>query len=384
MKGFSHVIINLRVKNKENTWREIMKKILALLLVFVLSFSVLAGCAPTETPVEEPTEEPMEEPVEEPSEEPTEEPSAEMGTITKLGLGHIISIEKSTDKADDKTAKAQADVTIMAVGFDMDGKVVSAELDVAQTAIEFDENMALATDTAGEFKTKKELGEDYGMVKASAIGKEWFEQAQALEEWMVGKTVDEITGMEIVDGASAEEDLVSSVTIGVETYLAALEQAWEEAIEVDGAETVGLGVKTSIAKSKSAEADKGALAQVDTIIAATAFDADNKVAGTVIDTAQVKINYDVEGKVETDKTMELKTKNELGADYGMAKASEIGKEWFEQARALGDWMVGKTVEEITSIELEDGVAIDEDLVSSVTIGVADYLYVVEESAQTAK
>ena len=272
----------------------------------------------------------------------------------------------------------------MAVGFDMDGKVVSAELDVAQTPVEFGEDMALTTDTASEFKTKKELGADYGMVKASAIGKEWFEQAQALEAWMVGKTVEEITGMKIEDGKTTEEDLISSVTVGVETYLAALEQAWAEAIDVTGAETVGLGVKTSIAKSKSAEADKGASAQVDTMMAATAFDADNKVAGTVIDTAQVKINYDVDGKVETDKTAELKTKNELGVDYGMVKASAIGKEWFEQARALGDWMVGKTVDEITSLELEDGVATDEDLVSSVTIGIADYLYIVEKSAQSAK
>jgi hypothetical protein len=203
------------VTKKENIWREIMKKILALLLVFVLSFSVLAGCAPTETPVEEPTETPVEESVE----EPAEEPMTEMGVITKLGLGHVISIESSSDKTDDKTAKAQADVTIMAVGFDMDGKVVSAELDVAQTAVEFDENMAITTDTAEEFKTKKELGTDYGMVKASAIGKEWFEQARALGDWMVGKTIDEITSLELEDGKATDEDLVSSVTIGIADYL---------------------------------------------------------------------------------------------------------------------------------------------------------------------
>ena len=340
-----------------------MKKILLLLLVLALSMSLLAGCAQS-------------------AEEPVE--GAEEGAIAKVGLGHVISIAKSTDAEADKTAQAQADVTVMAVGFDAEGKIVSAELDVAQTPVEFDENMVLTTDAGGEFKTKKELGSDYGMVKASTIGKEWFEQAQALEEWMVGKTVDEITGMKIEDGKTAEEDLVSSVTVGVEDYLAALEQAWEEAIDVSGAETVGLGVKTSIEKSKSAEADKAAVAQVDTMIAATAFDADGKVAGTVIDTAQVVIKYDLEGKVETDKTGEFKTKNELGTDYGMIKASGIGKEWFEQARALGDWMVGKTVDEITSLELEDGKATDEDLVSSVTIGLTDYLYIIEESSKTAK
>lgn len=349
-----------------------MKKILAFLLVLALSFSILTACAPKDAPADQGAE------------DQAKLPTAGIGPITKLGLGHVISIEKSRDKSEDKAAKAQADITIMAVGFDKDGKVVSAELDVAQAEVEFDEDMSIITDTAWEFKTKKEIGVDYGLVKASAIGKEWFEQAQALEEWMVGKTVDEITGMKIEDGKTTEEDLISSVTVGVEVYLEALKQAWEEAIDVENAVTVGLGVKTSIDGSKAAEADKGALAQIDTVIAATAFDAEEKVAGTVIDAAEVKIKYDLEGKVETDKTAEIKTKNELGDDYGLSKVSSIEKNWFEQVRELGDWMVGKTIDEITSLKLEDGKANDEDLVSSVTIGIADYLYVVEKSAQTAK
>jgi hypothetical protein len=244
--------------------------------------------------------------------------------------------------------------------------------------------MAVSTDMEGEFKTKKELGDEYGMVKASGIGKEWFEQAQALEAWMVGKTVEEITGMALEDGVPAEEDLVSSVTIGVDAYLAALEQAWAEAIDTEGGETVGLGVKISIAKSKDATEDAGAMAQVDNTLAATAFDAEGKVTGAVIDVAQVKIQYDLEGKVETDKEAELKTKNELGEDYGMLKASEIGKEWYEQAAALADWMVGKTVDEIAGMSMEDGKTTEEDLVSSVTVGVEDYIYVVEEAYEVAK
>jgi hypothetical protein len=174
------------------------------------------------------------------------------------------------------------------------------------------------------------------------------------------------------------------VTIGVDAYLAALEQAWAEAIDTEGGETVGLGVKISIAKSKDATEDAGAMAQVDNTLAATAFDAEGKVTGAVIDVAQVKIQYDLEGKVETDKEAELKTKNELGEDYGMLKASEIGKEWYEQAAALADWMVGKTVDEIAGMSMEDGKTTEEDLVSSVTVGVEDYIYVVEEAYEVAK
>jgi hypothetical protein len=68
----------------------------------------------------------------------------------------------------------------------------------------------------------------------------------------------------------------------------------------------------------------------------------------------------------------------------MIKASSIGKEWYEQARALADWMAGKSIDEIKGMELAEGKTAVEDLVSSVTVGVEDYLLVVEEAASTAK
>lgn len=362
-----------------------MKKVISLLLVLMLSIGLLAGCTPAAPAAPAAPEAP--------AETPAEEPAAE-GTITKLGLGHVISIAKSKDAGTDANgnavnAGAQADVTIASVGFDADGKVVSVYIDVAQTKVAFDEALVVTSDKTAEVKTKKDLGADYGMVKASGIGKEWFEQIAALEDWMVGKTVEEIKGMKMAEGKSTEEDLVSSVTISVGDYIAAVEQAWKEAIEVAGGETVGLGIKTSIAKSKDAGTDANgnpvtAMAQVDTIMSAAAFDAEGKVAGAVIDTAQVKIPFDAEGKVAVDKAGEFKTKNELKEEYGMIKASGIGKEWYEQARALADWMAGKSIDEITSMELSDGNTTVEDLVSSVTVGVEDYLLVVEEASSVAK
>ena len=356
-----------------------MKKSLALLLVLVMSIGLFAGCSQSAEGLTQPEEQ-----AEAPAETPEEVAEVQEGEIAKLGLGHVISIAKSTDSQEDKAAQAQVDVTIMAVGFDSEGRVVSAELDVAQTRVAFDEEMAVVTDKEGEFLTKKELGPDYGMVRASGIEKEWFEQAEALEAWMVGKTVEEITSMGIEDGKTTEEDLVSSVTVGVADYLAALEQAWNEAVETEGGETVGLGVKTSIAKSKDATEDAGAMAQVDTVISAAAFDSEGKVTGAIIDTAQVRVQYDLEGQVETDRAGEFRTKNELKEDYGMSRASGIEKEWYEQAAALADWMVGKTVEEITSMSIEDGKTTEEDLVSSVTIGVEDYLHVLAEAYERSK
>ena len=42
------------------------------------------------------------------------------------------------------------------------------------------------------FLAKNELAEGYGMKRASAIGKEWHEQAAALAKYVEGKTIDEV------------------------------------------------------------------------------------------------------------------------------------------------------------------------------------------------
>ena len=374
-----------------------MKKILALLLVLTLLAVTFVGCTPAE---EEPAEDPAveapadEEEVEEEEDaeedvEEEEETTGEAGSVASFGLGQNISIAKSRPSGD-QTAQAQADVTIAAVGFDEEGKVASVTIDVAQTRVAYDEDMQVTSDLEEEVPTKKELEDDYGMRGASEIDAEWYEQAEALEEWMIGKTVDEITGMEVkeVDEAHQHvpdvEELTSSVTITVEGYLEAVEEAWENREEVSGAETVGLGIKTSIAKSTSEQA------QVDTTMAATAFDSDGNVAGAQIDVAQIRVAFDEEGQITTDLEEEVRTKVELGDDYGMVGASGIDAEWYEQMEALEDWMVGKSVDEITGMEVKEvdeshqNVPDVEELTSSVTITVESYLAVVEEAADNAK
>lgn len=378
-----------------------MKKLLSLVLVLVLITSALVGCTPEEPATPEPTP-PAEQPAPEPTPEPTPEPASK---VAKLGLGQNISIGKSRDMGTDANgnavlAQAQVDVTMAAVGFDADGKVASVFVDVAQTRVAYDADMKVTSDKAALAKTKKDLGPDYGMVKASGIQKEWFEQIAAFEEWMIGKTVEEIKGLKVkeVDASHPSvpdvPELTSSVTITVESYIAAVEEAWNNAVDAE-AETVGLGVETHINKSRDAGTDANgnavlAQAQVDTYMSATAFDKDGKVVATIIDNAQVRVPFDAEGKVSADKTVPGKTKVELGPDYGMLKASGIQKEWFEQMAALEDWMVGKTVAEILAMPVvqrdESHPSVPEvaELTSSVTITVEGYQAVVAEAYEVAR
>ncbi|NLB78638.1 MAG: hypothetical protein GX796_07290 [Clostridiaceae bacterium] len=142
----------------------------------------------------------------------------------------------------------------------------------------------------------------------------------------------------------------------------------------------GLGHNISIAKSTDASAEAEGLAQVDTVMAAVTVDSSNKVLGVVIDTAQVKVNFDTTGKITTDKTTELKTKVELGFDYGMKKAGSA-REWFEQIAEVEKWMVGKTVDKITAIK---DASEDADLKSKVSVSISDYQAAVAEAVKNAK
>ncbi len=369
-----------------------MKKTLSIFLVLILVLAVFVGCAQqTET---EP----------EPENGEVGEATSE---IAKIGLGHITSIAKSKDLGVDEEGNevlpvGQVDTVIAAVAFDQDGRVVKVAIDNAQTKVEFNKDLTLKSDPKAEYKTKVELGDEYGMRKASSIDKEWYQQAEALGDWMVGKTVDEIKAMKVKQRDEAHPavpdvpELTSLVTITVEDYIAAVEEAYNNAIDVEaGAETLGLGTKISIAKSTGLGTDAEGkevlpLAQVDTVIVATAFDGDGKVAGTIIDNAQTKIQFDKEGKVTSDRNAEYKTKVELGDEYGMIKASSINKEWYQQAQALGDWMVGKTVDEIKAMKVKQrdeahpAVPDVPELTSLVTITVQDYIAAVEEAYANAK
>lgn len=362
-----------------------MKKYLWLLVVFLVSLVAVSGCGTSpaaDTPVDE---------------EPVDDTPVSEGIAT-LGLGVVTKIGRSLDYDPDNEimAMAQVDTVIAAAAFDDAGRVVDVMIDTAQTRVNFDQELQVASDPAAEIKTKIERGDDYGMINASGIGVEWYEQIASLEEWMVGKTVEEIKAMKTkeVDAAHPavpdEPDLVSLVTITVQDYLAAVEKAYNNSTAVQpDAVSLGLGHKVSIGRSvgyqMAGDTEILPLGQVDVVIAAVVFDDAGQVAGVQIDTAQTRVNFDAEGKVTSDRTALYPTKKELGDDYGMIRASEIGVEWYEQIAALEDWMVGKSVEAIKAMQVKEvdaahpSVPDDPDLVSLVTITVQDYIYSVEEA-----
>ena len=155
------------------------------------------------------------------------EPAAPEVTY-KTGLGTVItaSVKDATEEAG---SSAQINTTIVAATFDSNDTIVSVDIDVAQQKAGFD----LEGKAAGavDLRTKIEKQGDYGMVGASAIGKEYFEQIDALEAWMTGKTLSEVMAMPTYERDASHtacpdvEDLKSSVSITVGDYLKAFAEA---------------------------------------------------------------------------------------------------------------------------------------------------------------
>lgn len=197
-----------------------MKKVLAIVLALVL-VTAASGCT-AKPPAESSKPQPG-----------TSAPAPGSGTVTetnlKLGMGSITSLGSSKSATTDDGASAQADTTYCSVMLDDAGKIASIYFDVVQAKVAFDTNGKLKTDITQVPKTKRELGNDYNMKAASPIGKEWFEQVNALQDYMVGKKVDEIKNFPLKDEDGKRKpdvaELNSSCTIDISNLIKAADMA---------------------------------------------------------------------------------------------------------------------------------------------------------------
>lgn len=375
-----------------------MKKLLSLMLSLVLVVTLVA-CgekkAPQdnnkkETKMEDKKETKMEDKKDDAKTSTERKPAKSEGEIVKFGLGTSVGLSAKPLK--DGKGDATSNVTIAGLAFDKDGKIVEAYIDVAQSKFSVKDDGTFAKKPAEvKFMTKQELQEKYGMKKASEIQKEWFEQAEAFQKYILGKTAEQVLGIETAKkddhhlNVPTQADLVSSVTIDIGGFQKAVKAAWDNAVEVKGAKNLGLGVATTLGHgTKEATDDKGASVQFETTVALTATDDKGVVVKTVIDNAQNTVAFNKDGSVMTDLKQPGTTKKALGDKYDMKKASKIGKEWFEQVQGLEKFAEGKTADQLAGLKLEKGKATDADLLASTTITVEGLIKTLVNSIKTAK
>lgn len=355
-----------------------MKKVSIMFLCMVLTLGLFSACKKEEPSA---SESPKASQGASESKAPTAEETA------KTGLAILPSIAKSTP-AGTEEGLAEADSIAVAVLVTSDGKILACNIDSVQSKISFTADGKLKTDKATTFKTKQELKEEYGMKKASKIGKEWNEQADAFAKYVLGKTVDEVKKIAVDNqGYATEPDLTSSVTIHVTDFISAVEKAVTNAKDLGAKpkDKLGLGITTEMSKSKDATATEEGLAEAYSLYSVVSIGDDKKITSCYLDGTLSDVRFDSKGAITSDLKTAPKTKQELQYDYGMKKASKIGKEWFEEADAFAAYVKGKSADEVKGIAVSsEGYAADADLISSVTVHVGPLIAVVEKAATSAK
>lgn len=355
-----------------------MKKIIALVLC-LCTLACLAACGTAQTPA---------------GNQP-EKTEAEY----KLGMGVVVNTESS------KTGNAQVDATVAAVVTDKDGKIVSCRIDVAQNKMNVTDG---AVETEKEFKTKMELGDDYNMAKygqpniEGGTVKEWYVQTKAFEEYVVGKTADEVKAIALqeVNGhkiATDEVLLNAGCTMQITDFMEAVAKACndEQGTTFKTAETFTLGVaaNTAVDAATKAASDEGdGLAAMYTDFACTVV-IGGKVAATLNDAIQPKITINKAGEIV--EAAFAGTKRELKEGYNMAKYGQPNveggtvKEWYIQSAAFSAHVVGKTADEIKGMETKEVnahlISADEALLAAgCTMQITDICAVVAEAVANAR
>lgn len=172
-----------------------MKKLLALALALVLSLTLVAGAM-----------------------------------ADTLGLGVVTNIASSKAATAEKDGVGQVDTAICTVMVDDNGVITSILFDVAQTKVGFNAKGEITADLAGEYPSKYEKKEAYNMKPASPIGKEWYEQIDALVAFCKGKTLEQVlAGVSEDKNSAVAEDLKAGATIHLVDLILALEKAYAQA-----------------------------------------------------------------------------------------------------------------------------------------------------------
>ena len=303
----------------------------------------------------------------------------------KLGMGISLNMNSS------KENNAQVDATVATVVLDKDGKIVAAKIDVAQNKMNVTDGQIEA---GKEFLSKKELKEDYGMSKIGA--KEWYIQAEAFEQYVIGKTGAEVSGMETVVNDSGhtvttDEALYASCSISISDFIEAIAKACNDeqgmSFQSDGNFKLGLAVNSEVdAGTKAATAEEDGVVKMYSEFGAVVLGADGKILAAVTDATQPQIAITAAGQI--GETKFGGTKRELKEGYNMVAYSNATLEWYQQARNFVEFAVGKTPDELTKVETkinDEGhtVFADEALYASVSISIDGMTAVLVKAANNA-
>ena len=290
----------------------------------------------------------------------------------KFGMGVYSSTPAVTDATADKDGSGKLDVTVAAVTVDADGKIVACALDTASNTVNFTADGKAVAKT--EFKTKYEMGKDYNMVAYGGAKKEWYEQADAFEALVAGKTLAEVKALVGAENKGTDEVVNAGCTIMINEFVAAIEKAYNAAAASNATADTTLKVTAATEQTcTDATADKDGSNKVATTVFAAAIDKDGKVVAAASDCVELAFTFSTKGASTLDTTKAVVSKKEQGANYGMVAYGNAAKEWFEQAAAFDAACIGKTASEIAGLMGQDGKGVADLQAAGCTIYVSGFV-----------
>lgn len=293
----------------------------------------------------------------------------------KTGLGIVSGISNSMDAQDGQDGKGNVVFTAAAVLVDEAGKILSCDLDALEASVDFSAQGKITSDLSAPFYTKDEMGLDYNMKEVSSIQKEWDEQAEAFCNFVVGKTVSQLSEISLDEsGKPLDQDLSAGCTITVSDFIKAVSLAVENATPrgADSGDIISLGISATPSDSKDAEDGMDGAVDISTTFVAASHNGNGTFTSAYIDCVDAAIAFNNAGEITTDLSVPLVSKYDLKEQYNMKTSSPIEKEWYEQADGFANFMADRTIDELTAA-ITDGYATDADLASSCTINTYAFL-----------
>ncbi len=201
---------------------------------------------------------------------------------------------------------------------------------------------------------KWERGDQYTLTDEergdSTTNRTWREQVNAFCRYVVGKTPDEVSAIAATDGRSEE---IAGCDLVITDFIQAVHKAGKAAKGVKTAanDTLHLAVSADRSKDSADEAP-----QFDIEMAAVTVDKQGAVTGCITDTLQAKMT--VKEGLFSMASGDITTKRQMGDSYGMKAASSLKKEWYQQADALDNYVVGKTTEALRGVKTDEEGRVD--------------------------
>jgi len=138
-----------------------------------------------------------------------------------LGSATVTSVADSTDATAEADGKIVAYTHVASVVVDENGVISAALIDAIQAQVKVNAEGKITSDKEAPVLSKNEKLEGYGMKGVSPIGKEWYEQMEGLENWLVGKTVADLKAA--IEGK--DETLLAVCTVSMDEIVEVLEKA---------------------------------------------------------------------------------------------------------------------------------------------------------------